>query len=277
VVDPVANISYTVPASRIDYVLLGASAYLDTTGRFRYIGEAVVVSDGVALVLDKAAADVVSMADESTWNLGKTLAESVSFADTLTVTVIFLRELFDAVSVPDAVVRNVAKAAASAVVSSDTATRSVAKSVSDAQTVVDSASRAVAKALTETFSLADSTAVAYSKLEADAVALADTIVRATIKSVADVQAVVDTSVRNFTKSLADGVAINDGFGAEDGLNFVFSTTFANVAFAADSATLTTNPRHSETVSTSDGGFVISQDYCDLTYFAEDYVGTAVVF
>ena len=34
---------------------------------------------------------------------------------------------------------------------------------------------------------------------------------------------------------------------------------------------------SDTASTTDAGLLIMQDYCDITYFLEDYVGTSRTF
>jgi hypothetical protein len=277
VVEPAANVLYTLAASKISYIELTASAYLDTSGRFRYIKDAVVAADGTAFLLAKAFADPVEVSDDQALGFEKSLEESISLEDAILVTIIFLRDLDDLAEVSDELRYTLAKAAVDAVVMSDALSRVVSKPVTDTQAVIDAAAKTVAKALAHSVSAGDEASLSYTKLVADAVTTADDVVRATTKALADVQVVVDTATRSHEKSISDGVGINDGFGAQDGLDFVFSTAFANVAFVADTAVKGLQPGYSESVSAADSGFVVSQDYCDPTYFLEDYVGTAVVF
>jgi hypothetical protein len=47
--------------------------------------------------------------------------------------------------------------------------------------------------------------------------------------------------------------------------------------ATDSAAIAAGKALIDSTSASDAGILISQDYCDITYFAEDYVGTSRTF
>ena len=123
----------------------------------------------------------------------------------------------------------------------------------------------------------DQTTITYSKLLADASAITDLVVLSASKALADSQPVVDELSIAHSKSLSDGFAMNDGFGATDGFDFSLSTTFSNVTFIQDSAVIAVQPAYSDSVGIADSGSIISQDYCDITYFAEDYVGTATYF
>jgi hypothetical protein len=277
VVDPVANVTYSLAASKIAYIELTAAAYLDTSGKFRYIQESVIATDGTALLLSKPFSNEAFTSDDQVLDFGKSLAEEVSFEDSLVATIIFLRDLFDESVLADAVVLSIAKSAVDSVAMSSSVTRDFAKSVADTQAVVDAAAKTVAKALANSVASSDVATLSHSKLVADAAATTDEVVRNIVKSLADAASFNDSLVSSFSKSLTDGVAMNDGFGAADGLDFVFSTTFSNASFVTDTTVQTLLPTYSDSVGTTDSGFVLSQDYCDLTYFAEDYVGTAITF
>ena len=205
-VHPIAGVQASVAAADVAYVLLTVNANLDTTGRFRYIPEIVVVSDAVALAVTKAlSSPAVSASDDILLDVAKGLADSVSLTETFLATLVFLREFADSAAV------------------------------------------------------ADATALSVDKPLADGVVVQE--------SVAQV----------ITKVLASGVAMNDSFEASDGLLYSFAKGISNVVFAADAATLSHSKGVSDMIAAADAGSLISQGYCDLTYFAEDYVGEARTF
>ena len=45
----------------------------------------------------------------------------------------------------------------------------------------------------------------------------------------------------------------------------------------DQAVLTAGKGLSNSVATADSGSVLKQDYCDITYFSDDYVGAKYTF
>lgn len=71
--------------------------------------------------------------------------------------------------------------------------------------------------------------------------------------------------------------MNDSADLADGLYFQAVKNFSNVAFATDNDVLSLALSKAETVNTADSGVLLSQGYCDLTYFAEDYVGATRAF
>lgn len=205
-VHPIAGVQASVAAADVAYVLLTVNANLDTTGRFRYIPEIVVVSDAVALAVAKAlSSPAVLTSDEVVLETVKGLSDSVSFTEAFLATLVFLRDF------------------------------------ADSATVVDAATLAVDKPL------------------ADGVVVQETVAQA------------------ITKVLASGVAMNDSFEAGDGLLYSFAKGINNVVFAADAATLSHSKGVSDMIAAADAGSLISQGYCDLTYFAEDYVGESRTF
>jgi hypothetical protein len=200
-----ASASAVTPAVDVSYILLNTSAFLDTTGQFKYVPEIVVVSDAVALAVAKQLADGATTVDDLTLQVAKSLNDSVSFTEVFSAFSVFIR------------------------------------------------------------SFADSTAAT------------DTSFRATVKSAADTLSVSDATLRALTKRVFDGVAMNDSFDATDGSIFVVSKSVTNVVFAIDTKVFSHNKPFGDMITASDVGLLVLQGYCDLTYFAEDYVGESRTF
>jgi hypothetical protein len=112
---------------------------------------------------------------------------------------------------------------------------------SDTTSFSDAATRSVDKLLADSTTSTDAATVAVTKLIADAVAMADSVVGIT-----------------FTDGEDDALAIDDlGIGDDPEWNL--------------------GKNLSDTASTTDAGLLIMQDYCDITYFLEDYVGQSRTF
>lgn len=206
VIDPVVGVQASVAASEVAYILLSAGVRLDTSGRFRFIPELVIVSEAVSLAVSKTFTDNVGAdTDQVTIDTLKGLSDSVSFTEVFVATLVFLRDFSDTVDVPDAV------------------------------------------------------ALSF------------------VRPLADDFATQDADARSFSKFLASGFAMNDSFDAGDGSTFAFSKGVTNVVFAPDVMTLSSTKGISDMIEPVDAGSLLSQGYCDLTYFAEDYVGESRTF
>lgn len=201
-----ADTTRVVPLAEVAYILMSAKVRLDTTGRFRFIPDLVIVSEAVSLAVSKAFTDGVNAETEQVLlNTLKGLNDSVSSTEVFVATLVFVRDFADAVTVPDL------------------------------------AALSFVRPLTDDFALQD----------ADA--------------------------RSFSKFLASGFAMNDSFDAGDGSVYAFSKGVTNVVFAPDVMTLSSTKGISDMIEPVDAGSLLSQGYCDLTYFAEDYVGESRTF
>jgi hypothetical protein len=203
-----ASASAVTPVADVSYILLNNSAFLDTTGRFKYVPEIVVVSDAVALAVAKKFADIVdatTTVDDLTLQVVKGLNDSVSFTEVFAAVRVFIREF------------------------------------------------------------------------ADSVAPTDRPYKTTSKPFADTYSISDVARPALTKRVFDGVGINDLLGATDGSVFVFAKNVANVVFAVDTKVFSHNKPFGDMIGASDEGSLVSQNYCDPTYFAEDYVGESRTF
>ena len=190
-----AAVTHVYPVSDISYILLASSAYLDTTGLFKYTTDSVTVVENTAFVISKIAdADSFYLADSIATAFNKAASDSVTMSDSVVTVLIFLRDFADTVSLSD------------------------------------STAKLISPAYVETVSTSDANVIAFDSGKADSFSLSD-----------------------FTAA-------------------VYSPAYSDTVSSSDATTLSTDKLFSETMSTSDSGSLIAQNYCDITYFAEDYVG-----
>lgn len=161
----------------------------------------------------------------------------------------------------------------------DVANLAVSKSAADQVALADGSVRDTIKALADTSTADDffSRIVGYARAFADARAISDSAVFATDKPLTDDASVVHAEVFSHAKLLADGVAMNDGMEAVDGFGIALTRSVSNVTLVADAADLSFTRSSVESVVTADAGALRSQGYCDISYFAEDYVGASRAF
>lgn len=198
---PAAAVTHVYPVSNISYILLASSAYLDTTGLFKYTTDSVTVVEEAALDISKAAdADSFYLQDTTTRSTTKAPSDTVAMSDSIVAVLVFIRDL------------------------------------------------------TETIVLADEPAKLFTPA-----------------------ARVETVSATDTKTLAFSSAKADSLSVSDLAAIAYSTAYSDTISPSDAATILANKLFSETMSVSDSGVVVIQDYCDITYFAEDYVGAVQTF
>jgi len=272
-VHPTTSVTYSAPIAQTAYILLSTVAQLDTTGRFKYQTDLIVMNDGTALHLVKGAQDAIALTDYTTLGVDKGLAESVAFSDAIVTVLIFLRDFADSLALSDAQALTVAKAFVDAASATDAATLAFASNQADAVSLVEATALSLAKSFADSVGATDDVALAVDRAVADAATLADAAVLLVSKAIDETQQVLDDVALSSAKALTDGVGLNESLA----FDYALASTIGNVAFVSDLAVVSSNKPQADSVGTTDSGFILSQDYCDLTYFAEDYVGTAKAF
>jgi hypothetical protein len=132
VVAPVAGVVVAVPVALIDYILIVPSAYADTTGRFKYVVDSVVLDDAKGIAFTKAVTDALSVSDSApVLDVTKGLTESVTMSDSFSRVLVYIRNFADSASITDAKAFTLTKALTETATISESAARSVDKSVSD--------------------------------------------------------------------------------------------------------------------------------------------------
>lgn len=197
---PVVGLTRVYPVAEVAYILLAVSAYLDTTGRFKYTTDVFSVADAASLNTSKTAdADAFALSDSQVFSTSKGLTDTATIGDSFLSVLIFIRQ-FDETT-----------------------------SLTDAKTLL------VSPAYSDTFTTSE------------------------------------TVARSISKALADSFALNDLSDA-NGPDWSFSDYTNNTVSTSDSSVVSNDKGLSDSLSLADSGTLISQGYCDLTYFAEDYVG-----
>jgi hypothetical protein len=331
VTSPVVTASVSVPAASIEYVELVVGAGLDTTGRFRYVQEIVVMSEFVGLSVSKPAQDEAVIADASSFEFDANTADSVALTDVFFKLLIFTRNFADQVDLSDAQQFQLAKALADAVEAQDASAfalnkplldgvgvadhvalqaikavldaialgdlqvKSVAKALSDPAVVMDAAVLATqrpvtdaalvsdistvsaAKGLFDQQQINDVTQAAVNKAVADAVLMVESATFAVGKLFSDATLTADQVSLLVNRLVQDGVAMSDSADLEDGITFQAAKSVMNMAFVTDHRQSAFSKPQTDAAAAADAGSLVSQGYCDLTYFAEDYVGEARTF
>lgn len=161
----------------------------------------------------------------------------------------------------------------------DAAALSTSKTAdADVFSVVDTPAITTAKGLADSAPVTDSvvTVLIFIRTFADTTSLADAKTLLISPTYSDSVGTSETLTRTFSKALADTFALND-LSDVAGPTWDFSDYTNNAVSTSDSTVITQDKGYSDSLSTADSGTLISQGYCDLTYFAEDYVGYNFTF
>lgn len=278
VVDPVASVTYIAPVAGVSYIELVAGAQIDTSGRYQFVPDLAVMTDGLRFALAKALTNSVQAVDTTRYEFEKAVsADSVSLTDDFTKLLIFVRNFADVLSLSEAQVLAIAKVLRESAVMSDATAKQVTKSNSDTFALGDAAAKQFTKNIVDAYGLTDVSRYSFTKISSDTLTTPDAMARAFSKALADTFSLQDTEIFSLAKLISDGVAMNDGFDAGDGAVYTFSKGISNVTMVSDATSRQSNKVTADTVTTADAGSLVNQNYCDITYFAEDYVGESRVF
>jgi len=161
------------------------------------------------------------------------------------------------------------------VVLTDGSVISFAKSPSESISFSDFEFRDTSLGKSESVSLSDvlSALLIYVRLFQETVSLADALAIVTTfnRSFSDSAPINDSTAFTFEKYLFDSFALND-LSDVNGTTISFADFTNNVVSSSDLVLLLSGKAIQDSVTSSDSGYLFSQGYCDLTYFAEDYVG-----
>lgn len=78
-----------------------------------------------------------------------------------------------------------------------------------------------------------------------------------------------------TKNIFDSTVLIDNMDGD--IQYAFIKLIGELLTSSDSKVVDFTANKSDNVTSSDGGMLYMQDYCDITYFLEDYVGTSRTF
>lgn len=150
---------------------------------------------------------------------------------------------------------------------------SFSKSPTDSVSFTDSQIRETSLGKADSVTILDvlQSLLIFVRLFEETISLSDSSTRSVDKAASDSIATTETLAFTFEKYLSDAFALND-LSDVNGTTISFSDFTNNVVSSSDLILLLSSKTIQDSVTSSDSGYLFSQSYCDLTYFAEDYVG-----
>lgn len=232
----------------LDGTVLSTTKVLDDTP---------ILQEFVGIDFDKQLTDSFSMVDQVdiAYDIGKVFADTYTTIDTTNVTSgkgvadsMFMVDNMDG-DIEFALIKTISELQ----FVTDSLLAIVGKQVTDTFTGIDTASVTLGKVFSDSVTESDSSVINFGKNPTDSIALQEVLTRVLSKGFADSFTGIDTTAYAFAKVLTDISAITD------------QSTIASSLQKADNAVL------------DDAGLLVMQDYCDITYFLEDYVGQSRTF
>jgi hypothetical protein len=143
---------------------------------------------------------------------------------------------------------------------------------------VDAVTYAVGKAITESITLADAVQVfkVYIRNFTDVLNAPDAAVldfQPTAKQ--DLATVSDFDALVVDKSLSESIGLQDMM--DGNIEYLLVKALSEALSMSDTQTVVFGANKSDNAVLSSSGSLIMQDYCDITYFLEDYVGQTRTF
>lgn len=229
--------------------------------------------------VSKATSDNQSIADSAVRTAGKTLSDTQTTADTITRKG-FAKVRAETISPTEALARSIVKAPfvdGSAVV--DAPSLEPIKSFVDEQGTADLLLGFVLqKGLADTILMSDHAEAyrAYLRDYSDAFSLPDVVLKSfTPPSKVESASVSDTSSLGLEKPQSDTLVLIDDMDGD--IEYTVIKLISELVFSEDAKGVDFTKKSADNVTSTDAGTLQMQDYCDLSYFAQDYVGLARTF
>jgi hypothetical protein len=275
--DLAAAVTYALPAARIDYIDLAIGAILDTSGRFKFIPDSVLLLDASKFDLAKALVDAYATLDSTSVAALKFLADGFAMNDGSEAvdgaTYSFAKGISNVAFVNDATATAALKLLQDTQVMQDLVAKDLSRPIVDVFDVADDETVSALKGLSDSIEMQDSlvTLLLFLRDFADDVSVADSDTRVYSLPKTEQVAVADNDFIDWTKILAHSVT------SADVSVFLAEKPFSEALSAAEAKALSFTTARVESVTVPDVGLLSVQDYCDLSYFAEDYVGFSQSF
>jgi hypothetical protein len=248
----------------------------------------------VSFTFSRPLADNFALSDSAAKGFTKPLSSSFSLSDTAptflyqlaythsvslqeTFRTVFSKALVDSAGTADATQFNLGKHSADVFYVPDSISRDTSKALFDSFTHTDLVAKDAGKSLVDSFPLSDFAFRDTFKVFSDDFSHSDSLSRVVDKGVFDSLVLSDFSSRIIGRVINDGVAMNDSADLADNITYQAVKYINNLVFVADTSTRAWDTNKADSVSLVSSGILSSQNYCDLSYFAEDYVGISRTF
>lgn len=289
----IASISYAQPGFEAQYVQPVAQAsYVEAAAQTNYLEVQVTVE---LFISDLVKVDVVTPTDLINLNvnkgftdnfgpffdtflkvLNKQPAELVNTTDSIT-TFSVLKALQDVQNVAEEQKITFIKALLDTVSFEELTSFASVKAISDLiSTPTEEVSRNLVKALSDSTSLTDAVALFIDQVTADDVTLADASnLSQGVDPPAENTNLADILSYSVGKDLSEEINISESIAFQLQKSIILS--FAEILYKVDEHTFDFATQKADNMVIGSSGLLIMQDYCDITYFLEDYVGESRTF
>jgi hypothetical protein len=135
-----------------------------------------------------------------------------------------------------------------------------------------------AKYIADAFSLVDSAVAVklYERSFSDSFSVPDVPYKSILPGTeVDAATVSDNSSRGVDKNLAEALTLIDNMDGD--IEYLFFKATSDLISQTDAQAVVFAPNKSDNAVLSSSGILSMQDYCDITYFLEDYVGVSRTF
>lgn len=115
----------------------------------------------------------------------------------------------------------------------------------------------------------------YQRTFADTFTALDAVSLGVTKQLEDLVTNVDLLSFSTAKGLSDVVGMLDNM--DTNIQYEIIKTISELIYTADAHIIQSILAKNDAVAMDSSGYLVMQDYCDITYFLEDYVGTSRTF
>jgi hypothetical protein len=138
-------------------------------------------------------------------------------------------------------------------------------------------SKVIRKTFRETLSLADviQTTLIYQRAFTDAFTIVEKLSKDVLENKTDIATAIDRQYLATTKRFSDTVGMVDNMDTD--IQYLLIKTMSELVSISDTSIISFGSAKADSVTANSAGLLVSQNYCDITYFLEDYVGTSRTF
>lgn len=272
------EVSYLQPTFTVSYLDINICAAVTFPDVLSV--DVVTPTDLVALTTTKSLADVYSgFADKLVRAFVKGRADSVTMTDDIDIDFFLQKLLADTQGISDTDAYQLLKGLFESLTPADVKQLSFVKELADiVNTPVDSVAYTIEKALADSVTLTD-VAQAFKLYIRD---FSESLSAPDAYSLdiqpgqeSDSAAVSDNEILAVDKAFSEGLNLLDNMDGD--IEYVFIKLVSELLVASDAQAVDFASNKSDNAVLSSSGILSMQDYCDITYFLEDYVGVSRTF
>lgn len=272
------EVSYLQPTFTTSYIDVQVSAAVTFPDVLSV--DVVTPTDLVALTTTKALSDTYSgFQDKAVRGFVKASTDSVTMTDDIDIDFFLQKLLADTQGVTDAQAYQLLKALFENLAPADAKQLSFVKELADiVNTPVDSVAYTIEKAIADSVTLTDVAQAfkLYIRDFSDSFSTPDAyFLDIQPGQEQDSAAVSDTETLSVGKNLSETLNLLDNMDGD--IEYVFIKLVSELLVASDAQAVDFASNKSDNAVLSSSGILSMQDYCDITYFLEDYVGVSRTF